>query len=138
MNLMWRKNSSTSLTLGIPEDKYGLEMYVVAGSDPKGKPARESYYTTDIYLYRDQNGKVEVHITCRRAKVPHGVARCRMRFSLEPKAHVGIEVAFRKGLLPEWQKIKASVRDLLLSFEVKETAENHVSIPDFMSSKFNH
>ena len=122
----------------LSEDKYGLEMYVVAGSDPDGKPARESNQTTDIYLNRDANGKVEVHITCRHAKAPHGVARCRMRFNLEPKAQVGVRVAFRQGLLPEWQKIKASVGDLLLSFEVKESAENHASVPGFILSKFNY
>ena len=122
----------------LSEDKYGLEMYVVAGKDPHGKPARESDRTSDVYLYRDLSGKVETHIRCRRAKVPNGVARCRLRFTLEPKAHVGIRVAFRRGILPQWRKIKASVGDLLLSFEVKGDTENNILVPDLIPSKFNH
>lgn len=119
----------------LSEEKYGLEMYEVAGTDPNGKPARESNRTTDIYLDRDQNGKVETHITCRHAYKPHGVDTCRMRYTLEPKGQVGVSVGFRRGLLPEWQKIKLSVRELLLSFEVKESAENHIPMPDFKPSK---
>jgi len=103
------------------EDKYDLEMYEVAGTDPNGRPARESNKTTDIYLERDPNGKVETHITCRHAYKPHGVDTCRMRFTLEPKAQVGAGVKFRRDLLSEWKKIKASVHELLLSFEVKES-----------------
>ena len=108
----------------LSKNKYGLDMYEVAGTDPKGELARESNRTTDIYLDRDANGKVETHITCRHAHKPHGVDTCDMGFTLEPKAQVGVRVGFRRGLLSEWQKIKASVLKLLLSFEVKDSAEN--------------
>jgi hypothetical protein len=112
----------------LPDEKYGLEAYVVAGVDPKtGKPARESSSTDDIYLQRQSSGKVETHIVCGRTSVPQGVARCGMRFTLEPKAHVGIKVSFPAGLLPEWKKIKVSVRDLLQSFEIRNASANHVS-----------
>jgi hypothetical protein len=103
-------------------------MYEVTGTDLNGKLARESNKTTDIYLERDPHGKVETHIICRHAYKPHGVDTCDMEFTLEPKAQVGIRVGFRRGLLTEWQKTKASVHELLMSFEVKETAENHVQM----------
>jgi hypothetical protein len=119
----WRNNY-----VRLPDEEYGLEVYVVAGTDPHtGKPARESSLTEDIYLQRQSTGKVETHIVCGRASVPQGVARCGMRFTLEPKAHVGIKVSFRAGLLPEWKKIKVSVRDLLQSFEIKNATAAHVS-----------
>lgn len=115
----------------LPENKYGLEVYVVAGPDPKtGEPARESHRTKDIYLQRQPTGKVDTHITCERPRVSSGVARCRMKFTLEPKAHVGIEVRLRPALLPEWRKIKVSVRDLLLNFEAKGKPERNASATD--------
>jgi hypothetical protein len=58
--------------------------------------------------------------------VPQGVAHCGVRFTLEPKAHVGIKVSFPAGLLPEWKKIKVSVRDLLQSFEINNTTATQV------------
>jgi len=100
---------------------------VVEGVDPKtGKPARESSLTEDVYLQRQATGKVETHIVCRRTSVPEGVASCNMKFTLEPKAHAGINVRFRSGLLPEWKKIKVSVRDLLQSFEIKNSTATKV------------
>jgi hypothetical protein len=115
----------------LPDEKYGLEVYVVAGVDPKtGKPARESNSTEDIYLQRQPTGKVETHIVCRRTSVPQGVASCNMKFTLEPKAHAGINVRFRSGLLPEWKRIKISVRDLLQSFEINNATTTHISKSD--------
>jgi hypothetical protein len=68
-------------------------------------------------------GKVDAYIDCNRPSVPGGVARCGLSFSLEPVAHISVQASFRRALLPEWQKIRASVRDLLLSFRVKEVSE---------------
>jgi hypothetical protein len=111
----------------LADEKYGLEVYVVEGVDPKtGKPARESSLTDDIYLQRQATGKVETHIVCRRTSVPEGVASCNMKFTLEPKAHAGINVRFRSGLLREWKKIKVSVRDLLQSFKIKNSTATKV------------
>ena len=107
----------------LPNDEHGLEFWVVADVDPRtGKPGRESSDTYDVYIHRDASGKVDTHIRCNRTDVPRGVATCRMGFSLAPKAQVGVRVGFRRGLLPEWQKIRQSAHNLLLSFEVKETS----------------
>jgi hypothetical protein len=100
----------------LPDDTHGLEMHVAAGLDPStGKARRESkdIDVKDIYIHRNASGKVDTYIDCR-------IVSCDMSFSLEPEAHVDVIVDFRRALLPEWQKIRASVRDLLLSFKVKE------------------
>ena len=103
------------------EDLYGLEMYVVKGMHPKtGKLARESSDTEDIYIQRDSSGHVNTYIKCGRPAVPEGVGRCSLKFGLEPEAKVVVDVAFRPYLLPRWREIQESVRNFLLSFEVKE------------------
>lgn len=105
----------------LPENEFGLDIYVVAGIDPhSGKPAQESHHTSDIYLYQQTSGKVDTYIICRRPRALNGVAGCDMKFTLEPTANVGVKVDFRRGLLPEWRKIRESVHDLLLSFEVND------------------
>ncbi|MBP9712797.1 MAG: hypothetical protein KBD60_03785 [Sterolibacterium sp.] len=107
----------------LPEPVFGLEAYVLSGTDPRtGKPARESEDTNDVYIHRLPSGKVDAFIDCGRTFVPGGVARCDMYYSLEPKAHVGVNASFRRGLLPEWQQIQQSSRELLLSFEVKDSS----------------
>ena len=106
----------------LPEDKYGLEAYVVSGSDPRiGKPARESDDTYDIYIQRDATGHVHTYIECGRTSVQGGISSCRISFGLEPKAKVAVRVSFYPKLLPHWKDIQQKTRDLLLSFEVKET-----------------
>lgn len=107
----------------LPADAYGLEAYVVPGNDPRdGRPARESDDTDDIFIHRQSSGQVDTYVICGRIQAPGGVAICHQVFSLEPKAKVEVTVRFRRGLLPEWQQMQASVRRLLLSFEVKNPA----------------
>ncbi|MDR1423179.1 MAG: hypothetical protein LBI92_01015 [Azoarcus sp.] len=103
----------------MPEDEYGLEVWRLSGIDFRtGKPARESSNTNDIYVHRDASGKVDINIWCRRPSAPKGIGTCNAETHLEPKAKVVVKVSFRRSLLPEWQRIRQSVRDLLLSFEV--------------------
>ena len=102
----------------LPEKEHGLEVYVVAGNDPDtGEPARESSFTKDIYLELSSSGDVETYISCGRRSVPHGIDSCHLSFLLEPKASVYISARFRRGLLPEWRKMKNSLSTLLMSFE---------------------
>ena len=126
----WRDNY-----IKLPENEYGLEAYMVTGNNPNtGKPARDNFYPADIYLQQQPTGKVDTYIACLRAHISGGIARCNMRFTLEPKAHVGIEVYFRRDLLQEWRKIKASTHDLLLSFEVKENPKPSAPTTNITSS----
>jgi hypothetical protein len=119
----WRSNYKR-----LPDDEYGLELWVLSDVDPRtGKPGRESRNTNDVYIHRDASDKVDVYIRCGNYHVPGGVSRCHMEFSLEPKAQVEVKVGFRRRLLPEWQKIQESARDLLLSFEIKEASTERSS-----------
>jgi len=107
----------------ISEDKYGLEVWLLSGTDPRtGKPARESHTTNDIYIHRGSSGNVNTYISCGRPSVPSGIGNCNLTTSLAPKAQVVVKVMFRRGLLPEWKRIQQSVRELLLSFEVDSSS----------------
>ena len=107
----------------MPEDEYGLEVWLLSGTDPRtGKPARESHTTNDIYIHRGSSGNVDTYISCGRPSVPSGIGNCNLTTSLAPKAQVVVKVMFRRGLLPEWKRIQQSVRELLLSFEVDSSS----------------
>lgn len=109
----------------LPDYVHGLEAYIVTGFDPKtGKLARESDSTDDIYIHRETPNHVDTYISCGRTSVPGGIARCRMHFGLEPKGKVAINVSFYPALLPKWQLIRQLVRDLFLSFEVKDSSKS--------------
>lgn len=102
-------------------DVAGLEVYVVAGTDPRtGKLARESDSTNDIYIHKAAS-HVDTYISCGRTSVPGGVATCNMHFGLEPKAKVRLATAFAPNLLPKWRSIRSSASELIYGFEVKKT-----------------
>lgn len=101
----------------LPEQQFGLDVYVNPGFDPKTLHLyRDHEYARDVFFHQDSSGSVNAMITCINKKIE--TAQCRLRFSLEPEAKVPIDVVFRRGLLPNWQDIKGSVKDLLLSFAV--------------------
>jgi hypothetical protein len=107
----------------MPEDEHGLEVWRLSEIDPRtGRPARENSSARDIYIHRDASGKVETFISCKHRSVPGGIGTCNAGTHLEPKAKSVVEINFRRGLLPEWQKICQSARDLLMSFEVDPAA----------------
>ena len=108
----------------MPEDEYGLEVWRLSEINPKtGKPAREDSSARDIYIHRDALGKVDTYISCKHPSVPTGIGTCNAETHLEPKADVVVKINFRRGLLPEWQRIRQSARDLLMSFEVEPASE---------------
>ncbi|MDR1062611.1 MAG: hypothetical protein LBL48_01530 [Azoarcus sp.] len=113
----------------MPEDEYGLEVWRLSSIDPRtGKPARESDDTEDIYIHRESSGNVDAHIRCGRPRTPKGIGRCRIETSLAPKAQAVVDIAFRRGLLPEWKQIQQSARNLLLSFEVDPSSSSDTSL----------
>ncbi|MDR1461782.1 MAG: hypothetical protein LBI68_01400 [Azoarcus sp.] len=117
------------------DTEYGLEAWYLSGIDPRtGKPARESSDTSDIYLYRDAYGKIDVYITCSRPSVPEGIGTCNVHSVLGEKAAFVLKISFRRGLLPEWQNILQSARELLLSFKVKQADKEMLSPSQFTSS----
>jgi hypothetical protein len=103
----------------MPKDEYGLEVWRLSEIAPRtDKLARESSHARDIYIHRDASGKVDTFIMCKYPSVPEGIGKCNAGTHLEPKAKVVVNINFRRGLLPEWQRVRQSARDLLISFEV--------------------
>jgi hypothetical protein len=118
----------------MPEDEYGLEVWRLSETDPTtGRPAREDRNALDIYIHRDASGKVDTFISCKYPSVPGGIGKCNAGTHLEPKAKAVVRINFRRGMLPDWQRICQSARDLLMSFEVDpasvETSPSSASPP---------
>ena len=108
----------------MPEDEHGLEVWRLSEINPKtGRPAREDSSARDIYIHRDASGNVDTFISCGQPSVPKGIGTCNLGTHLEPKADVVVKISFRRGMLPDWQEIRQSSRDLLMSFEVDPASE---------------
>jgi hypothetical protein len=99
----------------LPDRLYGLTVYAAGGVDPKSnKPYREDTDAHDIFVHRDDAGKVDTYIRCSNRNVP--APPCTQYISLEPNLKADIYISYRRGLLPEWQQIQTSVTQLILSF----------------------
>lgn len=68
------------------------------------------------YLEVGKDGKTLTHIACKVSV--YASSSCAMTFVLDPAMHAKIRVTFRKGLLEDWRKIKASVSKVMLEFAV--------------------
>lgn len=100
----------------LPKEEYGLTIYASPGIDPQtNKPYREGRDAEDVFIHRDENGKVTTFITCKNR--PTQYARCKQWIDLEPSMKADVYISYRRGLLPEWQKIQESVTQLIYSFK---------------------
>ncbi|MFZ4285638.1 hypothetical protein [Variovorax sp. HJSM1_2] len=101
--------------------EHGLEVYVQVGVDPESKkPYREHRFAEDIFIYRDDAGRVEAEIKC--SNRPVAAPPCKHYFNLDPKAKAWVYVSYRRSLLSEWRGIQDSVRRLVFSFETDPSA----------------
>lgn len=101
----------------LKQDEYGLEVYALVGGDPKeGKPAREHRDAEDVFIKRDNNGKITTYISCSNREIPS--PPCRHFFDLEPEMHASVRVGYRRGLLSEWRQIQKKVKETTLGFAV--------------------
>lgn len=106
----------------LPGEQHGLTVYAAAGIDPKtARPYREDRYASDIFVHRNEAGRVDTYIRC--SNDAH-VARCKQNFSLEPAVQANIFVSYRRDLLPEWRQMQASVTQLILSFKAPTATGN--------------
>lgn len=100
---------------------HGLTVYAAGGIDPKtNKPYREDTDAHDIFVHRNDSGKVDTYIRCSNRNVP--APPCTQDFSMEPNVKARVYVSYRRGLLPEWQQIQASITQLILSFKAADPA----------------
>ncbi|GKT17793.1 hypothetical protein AVHY2522_16450 [Acidovorax sp. SUPP2522] len=103
----------------LKEKEHGLEVYALVGVDPKeGKPAREHRNAEDIFIKRNDAGKIETFIKCSNLEIPS--PPCKQFFDLEPEMRTSVTVSYRRGLLPEWQQIQEKVKKTVLGFSVNE------------------
>ena len=102
----------------LDQSEFGLTVYVPTGIDPKNnKPYRQDEFAKDVFIFRDDTGKVQAYISC--SNQPGQSASCQHSFKLKSPVRAKIYMSYRRGLLPEWQKIQESVNNLILSFEKK-------------------
>ena len=105
----------------LPDLHHGLTVYAAAGIDPKTKkPYRQDSHAKDIFVHRDPTGRVDAYISC--SNRPHEAAPCKQYISLEPNMKALAYVGYRRGQLPEWQRIQTSVTQLILSFNAAKPA----------------
>lgn len=103
----------------LDEKEHGLDVYAVVGTDPKNnKPYREHENADDVYVQRDDAGRVEVYIVCSNREIPS--APCRHYFELEPEMYARVQIGYRRGLLSEWKQIQEGVTKTILGFAVNE------------------
>ena len=106
----------------ISETLYGLQRYIVPGTDPKtGKPYRfENFESDDLFIARDKSGHVRSYIKCSNKDVPN--PPCRHRFKLMNGIQVTIDLLYSRQRLYDWQKLEKQSADIILGFT--RTAEN--------------
>jgi hypothetical protein len=100
----------------LPKKTHGMETYSPVGIDPKtrSRPESTDYNDRDLFVHRTINGQVDTYIKC--SNVNHDAAPCSHYFFLPPPLAAKVTVSYRRGLLPEWQKIQISVAQLILNF----------------------
>lgn len=70
----------------------------------------------NIYYLTDSKGQVVTYIEC--SNMTHQAARCKQYFSLLPMMRAKVWVNYRKGLLPEWQRIQALITQFIADFRI--------------------
>ena len=75
--------------------------------------------TKDMYLQKDSQGKVITLIRCDNYVIKGlSVARCAMRWNLEPFMKVQLDARFARVHLKDWQLIQENSEKLIQSFVV--------------------
>lgn len=97
------------------EFAYGLERYI-----PHPKWIRQSGYeeTTDVYIHKNADGKIDTLIRCDNISVPMG-RDCEQDFLLNPTLKVKLIASFQRVHLQDWELIQQQAKTLLNSFFVQ-------------------
>ena len=109
--------------LGQPE--HGLAVYAIQGADPTGRRYRTYLNTEDVYIARDQAGRVDTHITCSTHRTDKYA--CAQYWSLEQHGvHARVSANYAPDLLAQWRDIQAKATVFILRFKAPEsTNANH-------------
>ena len=100
----------------LSERKYGLEIYAPTGSDPQnGRPWRENRNAEDIFIKRDNEGKIITFIKCsNRVNVPR--PPCTQYFDLEPNIKADVYASYSRWNLEHWEKIQSEIKRNIYQF----------------------
>lgn len=95
--------------------------------NPKtGKIWREDADTDDVFVHRDEKGKVQTFIRCSNAKVAR--PPCTHHFHLPNDMKAWVYLSYNRHILAEWQKYEENTIKLVNSFRVDDAVskgENH-------------
>lgn len=96
---------------------YGLELYASPGVDPStGVPWRRHSEAKDLYVYKDDKGKVGTIIQCVNANIRR--PSCVQIFNLDPDMKVSLHVFYARVNLKDWEKIQREATKAVEAFIV--------------------
>lgn len=103
----------------LPDLQFGLEVYAPKGIDVKTNILyRDHQNAKNIYVSRDENGKVKTVILC--SNRPVRSVLCKHRISLEPKIKTGVDIHYRSQIMKDWKDIQESVVKVINGFAIKQ------------------
>jgi hypothetical protein len=102
----------------LPDLRYNLVVNQILGYDDTKRDSIPGNGSGDqnIYYHINKYGKIDSYIKC--SNIRHDAAPCTQYFLLDSASNAKIQVSYRIGLLPQWQKIQLAVTNLILDFSV--------------------
>lgn len=103
----------------VPSSVKGLELFVASGINRHtGQPWRYEYSGGDMYIHRNQQGKVTTYISCTFRSGLQRYSICAQNWSMEKyDLEVDLTASYAPNLLPQWQDIQAHVSRFVLDFK---------------------
>lgn len=106
----------------LPEDQFGLEVYTPTTvdvskryRDPETGAFRSDVRDRDIFVHRDQDGRVDTLIYCSNRQLYS--APCQHFFYVGFPLKIEMRVGYRRGMLEHWKNIQSETKKVILSFK---------------------
>lgn len=118
----------------LPKEEHGLTVYRVKGieaelADPQKKI---DFSVKDVYVYRNQAGKVKTYIACR-PRALHSSA-CTQTWSLEDEGvHAEVYVPYGPEKRKNWREIQKMITQVILGFRADPNGD--ISSPESLLMK---
>ncbi|WP_443115760.1 hypothetical protein [Herbaspirillum seropedicae] len=118
----------------LPQKEHGLTIYRVKGIEADlADPQKElDFSVKDVYVYRNQAGKVTTYIACR-PKALYSSA-CMHTWSMEDKGvHAKVYVSYGPEKRKNWREIQKMITQVILGF--RENPNGDISSPESLLKK---
>lgn len=93
---------------------HGLQVNIHPGIDPKtGKAWREHEDAKDIFVYRDNEGRVKSIMNCTNKGI---INSCTHRFKFPEEMSIFISIEYNRDNLPSWQELEKNAINMVLDF----------------------